>query len=255
MKRSVGLVAIATAFLLGNDPVVAQGSNTKKAEERTAVHENSTLNLLNASPAELRRFLQRWSPNRLAKNCENEPHDDSRVGWLYPIPGGAWFLVGRADDMETNIEDMIRMYHVEKYLKTGTPLKGQIYIKLQAETARQERACLGTLQEMPVRWIVSNNESPDAGETIEMVVQEVRFSREVRVDSAGDTIPTGGTVAGLMLSESWWSMAYRKLAEQVWGAALGFAGSVCLMLLIAIVRLVQYRRRLRRPSGEATMED
>ena len=168
MKRSVGLVALATVFLLGNDPVLAQESNTKKAEERTAFHENSTLNLLNASPAEFRRFLQRWSPNRLAKNCENEPHNDSRVGWLYPIPGGAWFLVGRAGDLETNIEDMIRMYHVEKYLKTGTPLKGQIYIKLQAETARQERACLGTLQEMPVRWIVSNNESPDAGETVEM---------------------------------------------------------------------------------------
>ena len=147
------------------------------------------------------------------------------------------------------------MYHVEKFSKAGTPLGGNIYIKLQAEVAQQERACLETLQEMRVRWIVPNDESPDAGETFEMAVQEIQFSREVRVDSAGDTIPTGEIVVGLTLSESWWSMAYRKLTEQIWGAALGFAGSVCLLVLIAAVRKsVQYRRGARRPSGEDGME-
>ena len=147
------------------------------------------------------------------------------------------------------------MYHVEKFSKAGTPLGGNIYIKLQAEIAQQERACLETLKDMPVRWIIPNDESPDAGETFEMAVQEIQFSREVRVDSAGDTIPTGQIVVGLTLSESWWSMAYRKLTEQVWGAALGFAGSVCLMVFIAAVRKsVQYRRRARRRSGEDGLE-
>ena len=128
------------------------------------------------------------------------------------------------------------MYHVERFSKAGTPLKGQMYIKLKPDVASEERACLETLREIPVRWIVPGNESIDAAETIEMFVQEVRFSREARVDSGGDTIPTGETIASVMLSESWWSMAYRRSKEQIWGAALGFAGSVFLMLLIHIVR-------------------
>ena len=256
MKCWIGLVTFLTPLLFCNGPVEAQTGNTEKAEERTAVHESSGLNLLNASAAELDRFLQRWSPNRLAKNCEKQGHDDRRVGWLYPIPGGAWFLVGRIDDSVTNIEEMLRMYPVEKFSKAGTPLEGQIYIKIQAEIARQERTCLETLPGMAVRWIVSNNDVSDAGETYEMIMQEVQFSQEVGVDAAGDTVPTGATVAGLVLSESWWSMAYRKVTDQAWGAALGFAGSVCLMLLITIVRrLVKYRRRLRRHSSEAATED
>ena len=235
MRQWTGLFAIALGIFLGDVTVVAQTNKSEKIEEKTAGQKNTGLHLLNASPTELRRFLQRYSPNRLAKSCKTEVRGNSRIGWLYPIPGGAWFIVGRSDSSETKLEKIERMYHVERFSKAGAPLKGQMHIKLKPDVARRERACLETLQGIPIIWIVQRNEFGDAGETFKMFVQKVRFSREARVKSGGDTIPTGEIVASLMLSESWWLMAYRKSTEQIWGAALGFVASVFLMALIRIV--------------------
>ena len=247
MRQWIGLFVVAPGIFLGDVTVVAQTNKSEKIEEGTAGQKNTGLHLLNASPTELRRFLQRYSPNRLTKNCKKEVRGDSRLGWLYPIPGGAWFIVGRSDNSETKLEKIERMYHVERFSKAGAPLKGQMHIKLKSDIARKKRACLEILQGMPIIWIVQRNEFGDAGETFKMFVQKVRFSREARVNTGGDTIPTGEIVASLMLSESWWSMAYRKSAEQIWGAALGFVASVFLMVLIGIVpNLVKNRRRLRK---------
>ena len=97
---------------------------------------------------------------------------------------------------------------------------------------------------LPIKWAVIGDANTE--ETVEMVVQEIRFTQAGRVGPAGETIPTGEILAVLTLSESWMSMAYRKMKEQIWGAALGMAGSVCLMLLSRIVgRLVRSRRRAR----------
>ena len=74
------------------------------------------------------------------------------------------------------------MYHVEKFSKAGAPLKGQVYVRLNSDVARKERACLETLRGIPVLWMASRNESNYAGEIFEMILQEVLFSREARVD-------------------------------------------------------------------------
>ena len=53
---------------------------------------------------------------------------------------------------------------------------------------------------------------------------------------SGATIPTGETVVTITLTEGWWSMAYRKAKEQVWGAILGMIGSVLLMVIGFVAR-------------------
>ena len=240
------LVSVATASENGNDE---GGSNDLSTDE---------LHFGELTSSEIRRYFQRNVLSILNVNCDDWSRQDSRVGLLLPIEGAAVLLVGKSYDSEgggntERIRGIERGYLLESFAKGGAPLEGQVSIKLQADLADEERRCLEKLQDVPIRWAAIEKGALEKPETVELVVSEVRFFRFGTLSADGKRTPTGETLASLKLSESWISMAYRKVRENIWGIAGGAAGSACLMLLSLTVRfLIRHLRRVRRSGqGEA----
>ena len=250
MKQWFGWIAIVMIFCLGNGAAVSQTGKIEENGERATDEEQSGLHVPNPSVAEYRRWLRHRSPRQLglAKNCESVTHEDLRVGLLLAMPKAPMLILGQKYDLEsgektTKIEQVRRIYEVQRFTKVGSPFQGHVTIILKPDVAGNERVCLGRLQKSSIKWVTLRDDS-DVEETIEMVVENVTFSSGGKVAASGATIPTGEIVARVTLSESWWSMAYRKSKEQIWGALLGMAGSVLLMAIGFIVRrIVRSRQR------------
>ena len=255
MKKWLGLAAIMSVFYLGDGAAASERGKSEKSQEQTKFHEIDGLHLLNPSPTEFRRFLQQRFPNETKKECNSWSNYDSRVGLLIAIEGASLLLIGesygpKVGGNEENISGIEQQYFVENFAKGGAPLEGQISIKLRPNLVREERACLEKLRDISIRWATVEKGAINTENTVEMVVQGVQFSRVGRLEPSGVMSPTGETLATLTLSESWMSMVCRKMKEQIWGAALGFAGSVCLMAFgLVIRRLLWYTNKMRKDTG------
>ena len=222
----VGLVAIATTICFWDDVAAAESGK-----------ENDGLHLAEPKPDELRRLWERVSPNALSNGCKDSSSSGSRSGLFLPIPGAALLLVGELDPQnmgkKIDIKKIEQIYQVMSSAKGGSPLEGQLTIRLQPSRIHEEQACLERLQGAPIKWAALRGS--DTEETVEMVVQAIRFPPAGRVGPSGETIPTGEILAVLTLSEGWMSMAYRKIKENIWAIAAGMIGSVLLLLLKLVV--------------------
>ena len=211
-----------------NAPSVSKGNTTDQRPDH--------LHLVEPSPSDLRRYLQSIPMPTNPKTCEEWTPSYSIAGLLLPVVGAARLFIGEdlgVERTESNIRipNVQRNYAVTSFTKSGAPLVGAITIMLPSDLARQEQTCLEHLSGARIEWPSLTDDPTDVGETVGMVVQEVRFFAAAEVGPAGALVATGETVATLTLSERWMSMAYREMKAHAWGIAGGMAGSVLLMIL------------------------
>ncbi len=248
----IPLATIIAVVFLGE---WATATQTEMTENHVDIAENEDqvdLYIPEINIDEYRRLLRFRSPRELgfAKKCENLTHKDIRVGLFLAVPGAGALFLGReygeeSGENKTTILMIARIYNVQKFSKGGSPFEGSLTIVLQRRQASEERTCLEALRNASIKWATVRDIESDSEDTVDMTVEDVRFTMAGRVTDSGATVRTGETVVTITLSESWWSMVYRKSNEQIWGAVLGMIGTGCLMVIGYLVRrLLRYRKNL-----------
>ena len=249
VKQRVGLVAVVLAICLMANVAVSQTSGTESSEtgEKAA---QTGLHVANPNTSQFRRWLRTRSPRELGLSisCESIAPDALQAGLLLAMPQIGVLILGRnygAEDKKgnTKIENLTRIYEVQRFHKSGSPYEGSLIVVLKQDIAENERICLEALTNSEIRWVTVRDAESESEETVDMKVKDVKFSRAGKIEDSGATIPTGETVATITLTEGWWSMAYRKSTEQVWGAILGIIGSVLLMAIGFVGRRVMQNLR------------
>ena len=247
--RKVFAVAAMLAAVVGGHAGETPEVSTRGAEDATRVSGNGVreagtkrpldrrpdhLDLGEPNVPELRRWLSAVPQPSSARKCGEWTERALRGGFLVPVRGAGRLLVGKRDDETgpgtTRIRNVERNYPVTSFRRSGAPLEGAIKIKLPHEEMQVERVCLEQLRGVPIAWPTLTDDSADVEETVEMIVQEVRFAAAGEIGPSGEAVATGETVATLALSERWVSMAHRQLKAHRWGVLGGMVGSIVLMI-------------------------
>lgn len=243
VKHWVGLAAVAIAVCLVGNAAISQTNGTESNVETGKEGAQTGLHVANPNVSEFRKWLRFRSPRELglANNCQSVMPEDLQAGLLLAMPRAAILFLGRNYGDEdrkgnTNIESVSRIYEVQRFHKSGSPFEGSLIIVMKQDVAENERVCLEAVTNSEVRWVTVRDVESDSEEIVDMRVSDVKFSRAGKIMDSGATIPTGETVVTITLTEGWWSMAYRKAKEQVWGAILGMIGSVLLMVIGFVAR-------------------
>ena len=220
----------------------------------TPLEDMDGLHLSNPTRADLRRFFQAHAPTQAHSDCQVWAASDSRAALFVPAADAGWLLVGEAGGPLTSgrrvdIRNIVRLYSVTSFTKSGGPLNGALSIKLPLNQMSAEQSCLQLLPGTRIAWPSLAHDPTDVGHAVEMLVDSVSFSRDGSVNSAGQVTATDQMIATLRLSEGWMPMAYRQTKEHAWGIAGGIAGSVFLVAVTAMLRRAV--RHLRAPIRTA----
>ena len=127
-------------------------------------------------------------------------------------------------------------YEVSSFTKGGSPIEGNVIVRLPASQLQPERVCLQKLVGVPIQWPLTDSEPNYAEGVVEMVVHDVQLKRETRLDGSGQKVLTGDFVVALKMSEGRIPMVFREMKAHTWGIVGGVIASALLMALTFIAR-------------------
>ena len=218
----------------GADTIASEGDRSAPSEEEIDDPEDYGLHVVNPGRLESHKYFQQMILAPSEKDCEEWSRGDSRTGMLFSISGTSRLFIGKRGDTEqrgdgANVDPIEKNYDVTSLTIGGNPLEGNVIVTLPASDMEEERDCLEKLRGVPIQWAVPTGEANYVEGAVEVVVQDVQFFREARLEGSGEITTTGAFLAKLIMSESWISMVFREMKAHVWG----IAGSALLMMLAA----------------------
>ena len=219
----------------------AADEGTTSREEKTGVHDDFGVHVVNPGRLEFKKYIQQLPLPPVAKDCEEWEDSDSRIGMLLAVPGAASLFIGTRGEGEqqsgdANVRQIEKNYEVSSFTKGGSPLEGNLDVRLPASQMEAEMVCLQKLVGVPIQWPLVDGVPNYAEGIVEMVVRDVQFKREARLDGSGRQILTGAFVARLQMAEGRISMVFRQMKAHFWGIVGGVIGSALLMALTFMAR-------------------
>lgn len=226
-----------------------QATNAGSTVLETGNVEEYGLHVVKPELSGLRKYLDQMKLMPRVSSCENWSDREARVGMLLSVPGTSRLFIGKPT-VGVGVSDLERNYEVTNATIRGSPLEGNVTVRLAASEIERERVCLEKLVGVAIQWAGPRGTPDDQEFEGEVIVEDIQFSRLAQLNSDGDLDLTGAFAAKLKVSESWMSMVLRKMKEHVWeivGGALLTAtlGIVGWPVRRGLKKIGQWRKRFR----------
>lgn len=195
--------------------------------------------IVNPGRAELHAYLAQMKLSPSVRGCEEWSSDAARHGMVLAVPGASRLFVGKPQP-GGGVDEMERNYEVTSASIGGSPVQGQVMVRLEPAELQREQGCLEQLKGMSVEWGSPGLDGSQPAHVGDLLVDDVRFLRAERLDRFGRVVPTGDFLVALDVSEPWLSMVVRELRAHVWG----ILGSALLMAAAGTAGWVVRNRRI-----------
>ena len=147
------------------------------------------------------------------------------------------------------IDGIEKRYGIAEFSKGGSPLQGNISIRLPSQEMNVEKECFNKLKGAEVRGSNNYEQGFFQGDLWKMTIKEIKYGVLVEAQGAWNKeVTTDESQVTLSMSESLASMALRKSLEHLWA----IPGSLTLMILWAMGGRILLRILAKRQASSKT---
>ena len=223
------LILFATLSIGGVTNAAAESGNAEHGGYVGGVREILDVE----TEAELRFILREVGQNLIPSDCSDWAEDKPRVAAVMTLGTFKELWIGRkySDSNGLGIEGLHRRYEIQNLSMGGSPLRGNIDIRLPVRDMDSDRECFAQLKGVRIKGSNDEDKGVYRSGLWEMTIDNISFVVLVKPqDLSGQRIPTGEAQVTIAVSEGLLSMALRKSGEHLWA----LPGSLGLLILWAI---------------------